>query len=83
LIGFAAPILDVDWKNNSIFATSSSDKTIYVARVGEESPIKAFVGHTDEVNCINWDGEGGASLPNFQKLHETPLPGLKSRRAGA
>jgi len=42
----SAPILDVDWKNNSIFATSSSDKTIYVAKVGEESPIKAFVGHS-------------------------------------
>ena len=62
--GLAAPILDVDWRNNNMFATSSSDKTIYVAKVGEGSPVKAFVGHTDEVNCINWDGEGGWKLPS-------------------
>lgn len=70
----AAPILDVDWKNSSIFATSSSDKTIYVAKVGEESPIKAFVGHTDEVNCIKWDSEGGWKLP--------PPPHCAGCRAG-
>lgn len=54
----AAPILDVDWKSSNIFATSSSDKTIHVAKVGEEGPIKSFVGHTDEVNCIKWDPQG-------------------------
>lgn len=54
----SAPILDVDWKSSNIFATSSSDKTIHIAKVGEESPIKSFVGHTDEVNCIKWDPQG-------------------------
>ena len=58
----AAPILDVDWKSSNIFATSSSDKTIHVVKVGEESPIKSFVGHTDEVNCIKWDPQGRNTL---------------------
>lgn len=58
----AAPILDVDWKSSNMFATSSSDKTIHIAKVGEEGPIKSFEGHTDEVNCIKWDPQGASRL---------------------
>ena len=54
----AAPTLDVDWKNNNTFATSSSDRTIQVCRLGDEAPLKTFLGHTDEVNGIKWDPQG-------------------------
>jgi len=45
----AAPTLDVDWRNNSMFATCSTDKQIHVCRLGDVKPHKTFVGHTDEV----------------------------------
>eukprot|EP00898_Chlorokybus_atmophyticus_P004576 jgi/Chlat1/5119/Chrsp33S05027 len=54
----SAPTLDVDWKNNVTFATCSTDKMIYVCKLGETRPIKQFVGHKDEVNAIKWDPSG-------------------------
>eukprot|EP00794_Sanderia_malayensis_P010827 gene10827-11979_t len=52
------PVVDVDWQNNSTFATCSTDKTISVCKVGLEKPIKTFTSHTEEVNCIRWDPSG-------------------------
>ncbi|XAR51325.1 hypothetical protein NMG60_11005925 [Bertholletia excelsa] len=52
------PILDVDWRNNVSFATSSIDTMIYVCKVGEICPIKLFSGHEGEVNCVKWDPTG-------------------------
>lgn len=37
--------MDVDWRNNSSFATSSTDNMIYVCNVGEACPVKTFAGH--------------------------------------
>lgn len=54
----SAPTLDVDWRNNVSFATSSMDHMIYVCKLGETKPIKEFRGHTDEVNAIKWDPTG-------------------------
>ncbi|GFY81022.1 WD-40 repeat family protein [Actinidia rufa] len=54
----SGPILDVDWRNNVSFATSSSDNMIYVCKVGETHPIKFFSGHKGEVNCVKWDPTG-------------------------
>lgn len=54
----SAPTLDVDWRNNTSFATCSTDKMIYVCRVGDSKAVKAFAGHTDEVNAIKWDPNG-------------------------
>ena len=54
----SAPTLDVDWRNNVSFATSSMDHMIYVCKLGETKPVKAFKGHTDEVNAIKWDPTG-------------------------
>eukprot|EP00252_Welwitschia_mirabilis_P025248 TRINITY_DN7803_c0_g1_i2.p1 TRINITY_DN7803_c0_g1~~TRINITY_DN7803_c0_g1_i2.p1 ORF type:complete len:276 (+),score=43.48 TRINITY_DN7803_c0_g1_i2:42-869(+) len=54
----SAPTLDVDWRNNSSFATCSTDKMIYVCKLGEPRPIKTFAGHQDEVNAIKWDPSG-------------------------
>ncbi|CAM6099762.1 unnamed protein product [Calypogeia fissa] len=54
----AAPTLDVDWRNNVSFATCSTDKMIYVCKLGESRPVKLFAGHQDEVNAIKWDPTG-------------------------
>jgi len=53
-----APTLDVDWRNSNSFASCSTDKTIFVCKVGEEQAVKKFSGHTDEVNAIKWDPTG-------------------------
>ena len=50
--------LDVDWQNDTTFATCSTDKQIYVCQVGELRPVRHFSGHTDEVNTIRWDPSG-------------------------
>jgi transducin (beta)-like 1 len=49
------PTLDVDWRDESCFATCSSDRLIHVCQLGEDTPIATFVGHEDEVNGIKWD----------------------------
>ncbi|XAR61937.1 hypothetical protein NMG60_11016493 [Bertholletia excelsa] len=54
----SAPTLDVDWRNNVSFATCSTDHMIYVCKVGENRPIKTFLGHQGEVNAIKWDPTG-------------------------
>ncbi|EEF37441.1 WD40 repeat-containing protein HOS15 isoform X2 [Ricinus communis] len=54
----SGPILDVDWRNNTSFATSSTDNMIYVCRVGDNRPVKTFAGHQGEVNCVKWDPTG-------------------------
>jgi transducin (beta)-like 1 len=54
----SAPTLDVDWRNNLSFATCSTDKMIYVCKLGDTKPVKAFAGHQDEVNAIKWDPTG-------------------------
>ncbi|CAL5366831.1 unnamed protein product [Camellia sinensis] len=54
----SGPTLDVDWRNNVSFATSSTDSTIYVCKVGEKLPVKTFSGHQGEVNCVKWDPTG-------------------------
>ena len=53
-----APTMDVDWRNNTSFASCSTDKKIYVCKVGEEQPLKCFTGHTSEVNTLRWDCTG-------------------------
>ncbi|KAJ0614382.1 putative transcription factor WD40-like family [Helianthus annuus] len=53
-----APTLDVDWRNNVSFATCSTDNMIYVCKVGDNRPVKAFAGHQGEVNAIKWDPTG-------------------------
>jgi transducin (beta)-like 1 len=53
-----APTLDVDWRNDTSFATCSTDKMIYVCRLGESKPFRVFQGHEDEVNAIRWDPSG-------------------------
>lgn len=53
-----APALDVDWKDNTTFASCSTDKTVHICRVGTPRPLKTYTGHTDEVNAVKWDPSG-------------------------
>eukprot|EP01117_Protostelium_nocturnum_P007887 TRINITY_DN2816_c0_g1_i1.p1 TRINITY_DN2816_c0_g1~~TRINITY_DN2816_c0_g1_i1.p1 ORF type:complete len:475 (+),score=87.38 TRINITY_DN2816_c0_g1_i1:62-1486(+) len=53
-----APTLDVDWRDDTSFATCSTDKMIHVCELYKPRPIKTFVGHNDEVNAIKWDPTG-------------------------
>ncbi|XP_004509095.1 WD40 repeat-containing protein HOS15-like isoform X2 [Cicer arietinum] len=54
----SGPTLDVDWRSNTSFATSSTDNMIYVCKIGETRPVQAFAGHQGEVNCVKWDPTG-------------------------
>ncbi|XP_033099774.1 F-box-like/WD repeat-containing protein TBL1XR1 [Anneissia japonica] len=53
-----APALDVDWQNNTTFASCSTDRCIHVCKLSSDRPIKTFQGHTNEVNAIKWDPSG-------------------------
>jgi transducin (beta)-like 1 len=53
-----AAILDVDWKDDEVFASCSTDRSIFVCRVGDSKYIKRFDGHANEVNSVRWDPEG-------------------------
>lgn len=52
------PILDASWKDDSTFATCSSDMKICVTRVGESKPDVTLRGHTDAINSVKWDPSG-------------------------
>ena len=53
-----APALDVDWQNDTSFASCSTDMKIHVCRLGSDRPVRTFEGHTNEVNAIKWDPSG-------------------------
>jgi len=52
------PTLDVDWRDTDSFASCSTDRMIYVCKLGHTSYLKKFQGHNDEVNAIKWDPSG-------------------------
>lgn len=52
------PILDASWKDDTTFATCSSDMRICIARVGELKPDLVLTGHTDAINSVKWDPSG-------------------------
>jgi WD40 repeat protein len=53
-----APALDVDWKDNSIFASCSTDRTVHIYNVKIDTPLKVYKGHMDEVNAVKWSPSG-------------------------
>ena len=53
-----APALDVDWKDDTTFASCSTDKTIQICRIGSDRPLHTYKGHKDEVNAVKWDSLG-------------------------
>ncbi|OMJ22567.1 F-box-like/WD repeat-containing protein TBL1XR1-B, partial [Smittium culicis] len=70
-------ILDVAWYNNNIFATCSSDTTIYVwSTKSPKTPLFHLVGHESDINCISWHLSGdflaSASDDGTSKVWELP-----------
>ena len=53
-----APALDVDWRDNEVFASCSTDHFIHICRLGHERPLFSFSEHTNEVNAIRWNPSG-------------------------
>lgn len=53
-----APALDVDWKDDTTFASCSTDQRVLICRVGVERALKVYEGHEDEVNAVKWDPSG-------------------------
>lgn len=45
-----APLLAVDWRDNTTFASSSSDTNIFVCQLGSVEPLQQFSGHS--VRCL-------------------------------
>ena len=41
----AGPTLDVDWRDNTSFASCSGDQTVMLCKLGETKPVKVFRGH--------------------------------------
>lgn len=56
-----APALDVDWQNNTTFASCSTDMCIHVCRLGCDRPVKTFQGHTVSVTSEDWPLGPGCS----------------------
>ena len=54
-----APALDVDWKDDTTFASCSTDRTVHIYNVDIEHPLKVYRGHADEVNAVKWSPSGG------------------------
>jgi len=54
----SAPTLDVHWKDDTCFASCSSDKTINIYDVSASSPRCTLHGHRDEINAVRWHSSG-------------------------
>ncbi|RKP09615.1 WD40-repeat-containing domain protein [Thamnocephalis sphaerospora] len=51
-------VLDLDWKDDTTFASSSIDRTICILDTSSTEPVRRLEGHQNEVNCIRWDATG-------------------------
>ncbi|KAK4704652.1 transducin (beta)-like 1, partial [Phenoliferia sp. Uapishka_3] len=47
-------VLDVDWNDDTTFASASMDKSIHLFNVQRVSPLNRFKGHRDEVNVVKF-----------------------------
>ncbi|KAJ2000792.1 hypothetical protein GGI02_004802 [Coemansia sp. RSA 2322] len=56
--GHTGSVLDVDWLDNSTFASCAADKSVVVWRDGSLAPVKTFTGHRSDVNTIKWHPGG-------------------------
>lgn len=45
----SGPITDIEWQNQSTFATCSTDHSVAVCEIGTEKPIKSYDGHTVKI----------------------------------
>lgn len=54
-----SPTMDLDWKNDHIFATCTTEKSIYIYDIEkDEDAIKVLHGHDDEINSVKWSPDG-------------------------
>lgn len=77
------PVLDVDWKDDNMFASCSADKTVHIYSVSTEQPVRVYKGHEDEVNSVKWSPSGKylascsddctAKVWEVDSNHESPL----------
>jgi transducin (beta)-like 1 len=72
-----APTLDVDWQNNTCFASCSSDKLIHVCKLGTERPQRTFQGHKSGVNTVKWD-PSATLLASCSDDHTAKIWSMKS-----
>ncbi|KAG5459829.1 MAG: WD40-repeat-containing domain protein [Olpidium bornovanus] len=57
------PVMDADWRDDSMFATASSDNDVAVCQLGCKGAVRYFKGHKvvlpiGEVNTVRWDASG-------------------------
>lgn len=45
-------VLDAVWFDNKTFISCAIDRQVNVCRLGEQPPIRTFIGHEDEVNLV-------------------------------
>jgi len=86
-----APALDVDWKDDSTFASCSTDQRVLICRVGIEHALRVYEGHEDEVNAVKWDPSGNllascsddytAKVWNVASDQKEPLHDFKRHKA--
>lgn len=50
-----AAVLDVAWRDDTSFVSCSSDKTIFAYELGRTLPVRHLIGHTNDVNALEWD----------------------------
>ena len=51
----AAAVLGVAWRDDTSFVSCSSDKTIFAYELGRPLPVRHLIGHTNDVNAVEWD----------------------------
>lgn len=81
----SAPVIDVDWKTDSCFASCSTDNRIFICELNSNQPIRTFLGHQDEVNAVKWNPQGellascsdDATLKIWNMHQDTPLSDLR------
>ncbi|KAJ1899979.1 hypothetical protein LPJ66_001777 [Kickxella alabastrina] len=74
-------VLDVDWLDNTTFASCASDRNISIWHDGTPTPTRTLVGHTGDVNALRWhpsgkylaSGSDDGSLKIWTLNSDTPL----------
>ncbi|KAJ1643467.1 hypothetical protein J3B02_003449 [Coemansia erecta] len=56
--GHVGSVMDVDWQDNTTFASCAADRLIMIWRDGDPSPIRTLAGHKSDVNAIKWHPSG-------------------------
>ena len=52
------PVLDVEWRDDEVFASCSTDKSIIISKINQKEVIRKFEGHIGEINTVMWSPDG-------------------------